>query len=322
MRLKSNIGVLVCAFVLAGIAAAQGYPAKPVRIIVPFATGGGSDITARVLAAKLAESLGQSVVVENRPSASGIVGNEFVAKAPPDGYNLLLVDPTFSILPGINNRLPYDAEKDFVPVTLIITAPSVLVVHPVLPAQSVKELIALARSKPGEIAFASGGIGTPPHMNAELFKAMAKVNILHVPYKGVSAAIADLIGGQIHMAIPAVTAVLPYVNSGRLRALAVTAVSRSPQLPQVPTLREAGLPAYLATLWFGLAAPAGTPREIVARLHAESVKALAAPEIRQRFTSQGAEVVGSSPERFAQFLGDELRKWAAVTKAAGFKSEF
>jgi tripartite-type tricarboxylate transporter receptor subunit TctC len=322
MQLKSNIGVLACGLVLSGITAAQGYPAKPVRIIVPFATGGGSDITARVLAAKLAESLGQSVVVENRASASGIVGNEFVAKAPPDGYTLLLVDPTFSILPGINHRLPYDAAKDFAPVTLIITAPSVLVVHPVLPVQSVKELIALARAKPGEIAFASGGIGTPPHMNAELFKAMAKINILHVPYKGVSAAIADLIGGQIHMAIPAVTAVLPYVNSGRLRALAVTAASRSPQLPQVPTLGEAGLPGYVATLWFGLAAPAGTSREIVARLHAESVKALAAPEITQRFTSQGAEVVGSSPEQFAQFLGDELRKWASVTKAAGIKSEF
>jgi tripartite-type tricarboxylate transporter receptor subunit TctC len=322
MHVKPGIAALSCAVIFSGVAAAQGYPVKPVRIIVPFATGGGSDITARLLATKLTESLGQTVVVENRPSASGIVGNEYVAKAAPDGYTLVLVDPTFGILPGINNRLPYNAVRDFVPVTLIITAPSVLVVHPVLPAQSVKELIALARSKPGDITFASGSIGTPPHMNAELFKTMAKIDILHVPYKGVSAAIADLLGGQIHMAIPAMTAVFPYVSSGKLRALAVTASTRSPQLPKVPTMGEAGLPGYVATLWFGLAAPAGTPKEIVARIHSESVKALAAPDIRQRFTSQGADVVGSTPQQFAQFLGEELRKWASVTKAAGIKAEF
>ena len=322
MHLKSAIAAFSCAVIFSGVAPAQGYPAKPVRIIVPFATGGGSDITARVLAAKLTELLGQTVLVENRPSASGIVGNEYVAKAAPDGYTLLLVDPTFGILPGINNRLPYDPVSDFVPVTLIITAPSVLVVHPVVPARSVKELIALARSKPGEITFAYGGVGTPPHMNAELFKTMGKVDVLHVPYKGVSAAIADLLGGQIHMAIPAMTAVFPYVTSGRLRALAVTASSRSPQFPQVPTMGEAGLPGYVATLWFGLAAPGGTSKEVVARLQSASAKALAVPEIKQRFTSQGADVVGSTPEKFTQFIGEELRKWGAVTKAAGIKVEF
>ena len=302
--------------------AAQGYPSKPVRVIVPFPPGAGVDIVTRSVSPRLGELLGQQLIVDNRAGAGGILGAELAAKAPPDGYTLLMATAgILTVIPNMNSKAPYSVERDFVPVTLIASVPSMLVVHPSLPAKSVKELVALARSKPGAINYASTGNGTLPHLAAELFKAQAKIDMVHVPYKGSAPALTDLLGGQVEVFFGNVLSVIPQVRSGTLRALAVTSVERMPVAPETPTLAQSGFPGFEAGPWFGLVAPAGTPREIVNRLHAEVVKTLRLPETQERLAGQGATTVGNTPDQFAAYIRTESAKWAKVLKASGVRAD-
>ena len=282
--------ILGCAF---GAAVAQPYPAKPVRWVSPWPPGGANDIFSRAIAKKLAEAFGQPVVVENRPGAAGAIGTEAVAKAPADGYVLTLgSSPTHAIAPSLNPNLPYDPLRDFEAVTLVAVVPNVLVVNPSLPVTSVRELIALAKQRPGTLNFASAGNGTSQHLSAELFKVMAGVNMVHIPYKGTAPALAELLAGQVQLAFDNIPALLPHIQAGRLRALAVTPATRSVSLPDLPTVAEAGLPGYDASVWYGVFVPAGTPRPVVQRLHAEIARALAAPDLKGRMAAMGAEVSG------------------------------
>ena len=302
-------------------ALAQTYPARPVRIVVPFAPGGGVDLTARILAQRLTERLGQSVIVDNRVGASGIIGTEFVAKAPPDGYTLLVGSQTTqAVVPAIYGKLNYDTVRDFAPVTEIAFSPLLLVVHPALPVTSVKDLIALAKARPGQLSFGAASGGTP-HMGGELFKLVAHIDLLFVPYKGEGPAVADAMGGQISMVFSNLPVSLPLAQSGRLRALGVTSPQRVPTAPDIPTVAESGLPGYEANTWFGLFAPAATPREVINRLQGESATALNVAEVRERMSAQGLFVVASTPEQFAEFLKKEIPRWVKVVKDAGVKPE-
>jgi tripartite-type tricarboxylate transporter receptor subunit TctC len=318
--LRARVRRLVAAGLLLCSAAAwaQTYPTKPVRLIVPFAPGGSTDVTARVLAQKLTESWKQQVVVENRAGAGGNIGADAVARAAPDGYTLLLA--TTGVM-AINHRLyrtlPYDALKDFAPVTQIGALPLILIVHPSLPARSVKDLISIAKAKPGQLSFASSGVGSATHMTAELFKLMSGVDIVHVPYKGSGQAMADLISGQVGVAFDQITSSLPQVNAGRLRALAVTSARRFPSVPDLPTVAEAGVPGYESVSWNGIAAPAGTPQEIVNRVQSEVARALQAADIKERFFKDGIEPVGSTPEQFLAHIRSERAKWDKVVDRAG-----
>ena len=300
---------------------AQPYPAKPVRFIVPFSAGGGADIVARAIGQKLAESLGQQVVIDNRTGAAAIIGMELAARSAPDGYTIILgqTGPN-SINPGLYERLPYDAPRDFAPITLTTTYPYVLVVHPAIPARTVKELIALAKAKPNQLTFASAGNGAANHLTAELLKSMAGVSMVHVPYKASAPALIDVLGGHVSMMFDPTITAIPHVKLGKLRALGVTSLKRTAVAPELPTLAETGLPGFESIGWHGILAPAGTPREIVARLHADIVSVLRAPEMRARFAEQGAEPVGNTPEQFLEFLKADLAKWAAVIKAAGVRA--
>jgi tripartite-type tricarboxylate transporter receptor subunit TctC len=299
----------------------QAYPVRPMRLIVPFAPGGSNDIMARLIGQKFGESLGQQVVVDNRAGASGIIGTELAAKAPADGYTLLMMSLTIAVNPSLFSKLPYDTEKDLTPVTLVASAPLMLVVHPSLPAKSVQDLIAYAKANPGKLAFGSGGVGTTPHLAGEMLKVMAGVQMTHVPYKGGGPALGDLMAGQIQLMLENVPSTLPLAKSGKLRALAVTALKRSTLAPDLPTLDEAGLRGYEIVGWNGLFLPAGSSRTIVLRLHRETVKALAEPDTKTRLATLGAEGVGSSPDEFKAFVQAEIRKWARVVKAAGLKVE-
>ncbi len=300
---------------------AQSYPGKPVRIVVPFAPGGGVDVTARILAQKLTERIGQSFIVDNRTGASGIIGTEFVAKSAPDGYTLLVGSQTTqAVVPAMYGKLNYDTTRDFAPVTQIAVSPLLIVIHPSLPVKSVKELIALAKARPGQLTFGAASGGTP-HMAGELFKLVAGVDMLFVPYKGEGPAIADAIGGQISMVFSNLPVALPQAQGGRLRALAVTSPQRVATAPQIPTAAESGLPGYEAATWFGLFAPAATPREVVAKLNAESASALNAPEVKERMAAQGLFVVANTSEQFANFLKTEIPRWAKVVKDAGIKPQ-
>jgi tripartite-type tricarboxylate transporter receptor subunit TctC len=261
------------------------------------------------------------VVVDNRPGASGIVGTDLAAKAAPDGYTVLVMSLTFTVNPSIRSKLPYDTEKDLVPVTLIASAPLILVVHPSLPVKSVKEFIAYAKANPGKLNFGSGGPGSTPHLAGEMLKTMARLEMTHVPYKGGGPALADLLGGQIQLMLENIPSTLPFVKSGKLRVLAVTSKKRSPTVPDVPTLDEAALKGYELTGWNGLFVPRGTPRAIVNQLHAETVKALAAPDVKERLAAMSAEPGGESPEKFAVFIKAEIGKWAKIAKEAGLKVE-
>jgi tripartite-type tricarboxylate transporter receptor subunit TctC len=326
MNLHSQYAVLLTSLVALALPAAQAlaqksYPNKAIRMIVPFAPGGSNDIMGRLVAAKLTESMGQQVVVDNRPGASGIVGTDLAAKAAPDGYTVLVMSLTFTVNPSIRSKLPYDTEKDLVPVTLIASAPLILVVHPSLPVKSVKEFIAYAKANPGKLNFGSGGPGSTPHLAGEMLKTMAGLEMTHVPYKGGGPALADLVGGQIQLMLENIPSTLPFVKSGRLRVLAVTSKKRSPTVPDVPTLDEAALKGYELTGWNGLFVPHGTPRAIVNQLHAETVKALAAPDVKERLAAMSAELGGESPEKFAVFIKAEIRKWAKIAKEAGLKVE-
>jgi tripartite-type tricarboxylate transporter receptor subunit TctC len=303
---------------VAGVAFAQAdYPTRPVRIVVPSSPGGGTDILTRLLAPQLTGRLHQQVVVDNRPGAGSIIGNELVARAAPDGYTLLMGISTLAILPAMHRKLPYDALRDLAPVTQAISAPNVLVVHPSLPVQSVKELIAFARKRPGDLSYASAGLGTNPHLCMELFLNMAKVRMVHVPYKGLGPAMIDLVAGHVVVATATMLTGLPQIKSGRLRGLGVTGATRSSVLPELPTISEAGVPGYEASQWYGLFAPARTPRDIINRLHAAMTGALQASTIREKMASDGVQPVGSTPDEFARFLRAETDKWGKVARAAG-----
>lgn len=301
--------------------AQSAYPARTIRIIVPTASGGGNDMVARLIAQGLSERLGRQVIAENRPGAGTIIGTELVAKSPADGYTLLMAPAAFVTVPLTNKKAPYDAVRDFAPITQAASLPSLVVVHPSVPATSVKEMIALAKAKPGQILFGSAGLGTQPHLSMELFASMANLRMIHVPYKGSSPGLVDLLAGQLAIMAANMPQTIPYVRAGRLRALGVTTASRVAAAPEIPTIAESGLPGYESVQWFGLLAPAGTPREIIARLHKESIAILRMPENIARLAADGAEVTTSSPEEFAAFIRAENAKWAKVVKAAGIQPE-
>jgi len=303
-------------------AAADAYPAKPVRFVVAFPPGGGTDIIARSIAQKLTERIAQQVVVDNRPGAGGNIGTDIVAKSAPDGYTMLMGSAgPLAINASLFGKMPFDPIKDLAPVTLAASTPNVLVVHPSLRAATVKELIALAKARPGEINFASSGHGTPAHLAGELFNSMAGVKMVHVPYKGAAPALADLLGGQVQLMFSTMPPALPHVKDGKLRALAVTSAKRSPAAPDLPTLDEIALPGFEANTWHGVVVPAGTPATIVARLNREIVAILHLPEVVERLSGQGAEPVGSTPEEFAAYIRSETLKWAKVVRDSGAKAE-
>jgi tripartite-type tricarboxylate transporter receptor subunit TctC len=305
---------------LCGAPAAQNYPVKAIRIVVPFPAGGIADIFARTIGGKLNEAWGQQVVVDNRPGAGGNIGAEIVAKSPPDGYTLVMGSiGTHAVNVSLFSKLPYDPVRDFTPVALVMEADGLLVLHPSVPVRSVKELIALAKTRPGQIAYASAGNGTASHLAGELFKLTAKIDLVHIPYKGNVPAITDLVGGQTSLLFATMPTVMPMVQAGRLKALAVTGAVRSPAAPELPTIAETGLPGFEVTNWIGLFAPAGTPREIVSRLNAEANRTMQQPEIRTRLTNEGAKFTARTPEEFGAFVKAEIAKWAKVVKSAGIR---
>jgi tripartite-type tricarboxylate transporter receptor subunit TctC len=323
------LGYVVCVLIGSMVALAtsdparaQLYPAKPIRMIVPFPAGGATDIVARLVGQKLAEAMGHQVIVDNRGGAGGTIGSDVAAKAPADGYNILVgTSSTHAIAPSLYAKLPYDPVRDFTPVTLLATATILLAVHPSVPARNVKELIALAKREPNAFSYASSGNGGISHLIGEHFKSVAGIQMLHVPYKGDTPALVDLVSGQVSLMFGTAVSFLPYVKTGRLNALAVTNPKRSPVVPNVPTVAESGLSGFEALQWFGVYAPAGTPREIVARVNSEIAKILRMPEIRERFAGLGADVAGGSADDFAAFQRAEVAKWTNIVKASGAKIE-
>ncbi len=317
---------IAAAFVAAIAAAvptvsAQSYPSKPIRLVVPYSPGAGTDTIARILAQKTGESLGQQIVIDNRPGAGGSIGTEVVAKAPADGYTLLFAPTSHAINPGIYPKLGYDTLKDFAPISVVASLPVVLAVEPGVPAASVRELIALAKAKPGQLTMASSGNGTVFHLTGELFKDAAGINIVHVPFKGGAPAVAALLGGQVSMTFETSVTLVPHIRSGKLRALGVASPKRIAVLPDVPTLGESGFPGILAENWYGLFAPAGTPRETIARLYTELDRAIHSPDVREKLAQQGAEIRENTPEQTAAFLRSEMTKWARVIKDSGAKAD-
>jgi len=317
----SLTSIALLATLQVGLASSSDFPVKPIRVIVPYAPGGGTDTTGRILAQKLTDKLGQSVIVDNRPGAAGIIGSDIVAKAAPDGYTLLVVAGAHAINPSLYRKLPYDTVKDFAPVAFLVTAPNILVVNTSIPANSVKELIALVKAKPGQLSFGSGGIGQTPHLAGELFKSMAGVTINHIPYKGGAPATTDLIGGRISMMFGGMVLTLPYVKAGRLRALATTGATRSKAVPDLPTIAESGLPGYEADEWFGAFAPASTPRNILQKLNTNTRDILVTPDAQQQFAGLGAEFVDMNVREFADFVKKQIAKWANVVKDANIQAE-
>lgn len=317
--------VAVAAALAVGIyvmpAAAQTYPSKPVRLIAASSPGSAVDIVGRIVAQKLGERLGQQVVVDNRAGAGGNLGAEIAAKAAPDGYTLFMGTPAQTINPGLYRTLNYDLVRDFAPVSLLTTGHYSIVVHPSLPVKSVRELIALARARPAQLFYASAGNGNATHLAAALFSSMAHVEFVHVPYKGTGPALTDLIGGQVQLMFPNLTAALPYVKTGRLRALAVTGEKRSPAAPELPTVMEAGVPGYRVISWFGILLPAGAPRELITRLNSELVQVMRAPDIRERLATDGAEPTFSTPEKFGDFIRAEIAQWSKVIRDAKIAPE-
>ncbi len=296
---------------------AQSYPTGPVRVIVPFPPGGGVDGAGRLISQKLSEALGKPFVVENRSGANGMIGSELAAKSAKDGYTLMVNGANFVTTPSLYAKVTYDPIRDFEPVSLIALAPNVLVVHPSLPVNSVKELIALARARPGQVNFAGSGSGSTPHLAAELFNTLAKVDMVHVPYRGTGPAIVGLMSGEASVMFMPTTNAVPLVKSGRLRALAVTSRQRVPAMPELPTVSESGLKGYESSQWYGLFAPAGTPADVIALLNSQVVKIMQAPDMKQRMTAEGLVAVGSTRDEFAAYVKVELAKWAKVIKASG-----
>jgi tripartite-type tricarboxylate transporter receptor subunit TctC len=315
--LRVVTALLLAAFTIP--AWAQAYPTKPVKIVVPYGVGGSADVYARYLGAKLQDSVGQGFVIENRPGGGSIVGTDFVAKSAPDGYTLLMMSNTHTVNETLIPKKPFDLLKDFAPITGVSYSDLLMVVHSSVPAASVKEFIALAKSKPGALNYASSGNGTPYHMAGELFKAMAGVDLVHIPHKGSDQARAAVMGGQVQMMFDAVPTMAANARAGRVKALATTGTKRSTVTPELPTLAEAGLPGYEAGLWLGLMAPAGTPRPILEKLNAEVNKLLNSSEVRENWAKQGTTTMGMSVDEFGTFLREEIVKWAKVVKASGAK---
>jgi tripartite-type tricarboxylate transporter receptor subunit TctC len=318
-----HAGLVLCAvamLAMAGPGHGQAYPVKPIRFVIPFSPGGAADVPARMIGQELAKTLGQQVITDNRPGAGGGIGAEAVAKSPPDGYTLLMVSNTHTISASLYKKLNYDILKDLAPVMQIAAAPNVLVVHPSIPARDVKQLVALAKSRPGAIDYASSGNGSAQHLFAALFASMAGIKMNHVPYKGSAQATTDLIAGHIQVSVPGINNVLPHVKAGRLRALGVTSTYRSAGMPEVPTIAEAGVPGYEAVLWLGIVVPAGTPRDIIVRLNREITEALSQPEMRDGFARIGTDVVATDSVKFAELIRSEVAKWAKVVKETGVQA--
>lgn len=308
--------------IMAGFVHAQAdYPTRPIRLIVPTAAGGSTDIAGRILAQGLTERLNRQVVVENRPGAGTMIGGEIVAKAKPDGYTLLIGASALALNPAIFRKMPYDAERDLAPITQIAILPNVIIAHPSLPVRNVKDLIAVAQTRPKEILYSSGGIGTNPHLSMALLTSMAKIDLVHVPYKGGTPGLTAVIAGEAALSAMGLASAMPHVRGGRVRALAVTSASRVSIAKEIPTLAESGLPGYESVQWPGFLAPAGTPKDTIARLHREAVTVLKTPETASRLASEGAEVVAGTPEAFAAFIRAETEKWSRVVKAAGIPQE-
>ena len=299
----------------------QAYPVKPVRVLVGFPPGAGVDITTRLIMPRLAEALGQPFIVDNRPGAAGNIAAELAAKTPPDGYSLLSASAPIVMSQTLYKNLSFHVERDFEPIGLMASAPFILVVHPSLPARSVREFAALAKSRPGQLAFASTGSGSTPHLSMEMLKAQAGINLVHIPYKGTPQAVVDLLSGQVQAMFANTLTVLPQVRAGRLRALAISSAKRSAAAPELPTVAESGMPGYESGTWFGLFAPAGTPREIVNRLNGEIVRIMASADMKAKLLDQGADPVTGTPEQFRAFVKNELAKWGKVVKTVGIKLE-
>ena len=302
--------------------AAQSYPERPIRFVVPFAPGGSTDTLARSIGIKLSESLGQQMVVDNRSGGNGNIGMQIVADAPPDGYTIVLgYIANLAIGPHLYSKLPFDPVKSFAPITLLAESPNILVAHPSLPVKNVKELIAYAKAHPGKLNFGSASVASVGHLTGVMLNQMAGIDMLHVPYKGSGQAVIDVVGGQIQLMFSGMSSVMPHVKAGRLKPLAVTGAKRSPAVPEVPTIAESGFPGFSATAWYGVLAPAKTPKPIVNRLHDDIVKALAQPDVKQRLESVGFELAGSTPEQFGAYIKTEITKWEKVVKASGAKPD-
>ena len=298
----------------------QGYPAKPVRIIVPYPPGGSTDILARALGAKLTDAWKQSVIVENRIGASGMIGAEYVARAPADGYTLMMASPAeIALNQNLFSKMTYSPEKDFAPITLVAIMPLVIAAYPQVPAATVRDLVELAKSKPGALSFASPGTGSSQHLTGELFNTMAGVHIVHIPYKGAGQSIPDVLSGQVPLGVYGLLTIMQHVKSGRMRVLAVTTPKRAAASPEIPTLAESGFPGFDTSLWFGLLAPAATPKELVGKIHDDAVRALRLPDMIERIDSQGAEAIGNTPAEFASFIAAETAKYAKIIKQANVR---
>lgn len=314
-NVRAGILLMLAASLIAGTVVAQTYPSKPIRLIVPLAPGGPSDILARAMGQKLTESLKQTVIVDNRTGAGGMLGIDLAAKSPPDGYTTLLVAvATYTINASLYPKLPYDPQKDLTPVTILAGAPYILVVHPALPVRNVKQLIALAKARPGELNYSSGGAGTGPHLATEVFKANAGINVVHIPYKGAGPALNDLVAGHVQFQLANMIASLPLVQSGRLRAIAVSGSKRSTRLPDVPTIAESGIAGLDDVGGHMIMVPGATPREIIARLHQELVRVLQQPEVKVRLVNEGAEILGTPPEEAAAIIRNDIQKWAQLIR--------
>ena len=318
--LAGTVALAAGSFMMISGAAAQSYPDRPIRMLIPFAAGGATDVPARIATVKLAERLGQQIVVDNRPGQGGALGTAMAAKAEPDGYTVLMTATPFVLSPHIYKKLSYDPLKDFVPITQFGAAPNVLVVHPSLGATSVKDVIALAKSQPGKLDWASSGTGGFQHLSGELFMTMAGVKVTHISYKGSGAATADLLGGQVKIGFPGIAIALSHHNAGRLRALGVTTAKRSPQMPDIPSIAEAGLAGYDATFWMGLTVPKGTPKAVIDKLHRETTALLQSPDIVTAFRKAGTEPAPSDPQQFGDLINAEFAKWGKVIREAGIKA--
>ena len=319
MTATAKSGLVPLALLLAGAAFAQDYPNKPIRLVAPFSPGGATDVLARIVGQKITERMGQPVVIEYRVGAGGNIGAEQVAKAAPDGYTLLMGGVPHAIGASLYAKLGYDMVKDLSAVAEVASFPSLIVLHPSLPAKSIKELIALAKARPGQLNFGSAGNGSPNHLALELFDAMAGAKMTHIPYKGAGQVVGDLLAGQLQLASMGFPIAMPHVQSGKLRAIALTGATRSPLLPQIPTVAEAGLAGFDVTSWYGVFGPAALPKEMVARLNTEISNAITAPELKEKLTALGAEPSIKSPDQFAQYVREEIVKWAKVVKESGAK---
>ena len=320
-RMYCGLAVGLGVVILCAGASAQQYPTKPVRLIVPYAPGGGVDIVARALAQELTRRLGQQIIVDNRTGAGGNIGSDVVAKATPDGYTLLIASPANAVNPSLYAKMPFNPARDLTPVALIATVPAILLASPTLPVKSIKELVALAKAKPGTLNFGSGGSGTTEHLAGEMLNSQAGISMLHIPYKGGAAVLPDLISGQVALFFVNQLFALPYVKAGTVKALGVASDERSAALPDVPTFAEAGFADFRVSVWYGVMAPAGTPQEIVSKLNREIVAALGSTELKERLTAMSAKPLPGTPQQFGAFFADEMTRWARVVKASGARAD-